>query len=213
MRDPSRHRAPSISGEAEAVLVRVQQQRASALGAHGDAVARLAVRVGRRLGITGSELNELRRAAELHDIGKVAIPDPMLEKRGPLDAEEWELMRQHTVLGEQILSAAPSLAAICKLVRSSHERWDGAGYPDGLAEEQIPLASRIIFVCDAYDAMRCERHYAEAMSHEAALEQLRLGAGSQFDPTVVDVFVELDESDPDAEPSTRRFARVELSPS
>ena len=96
----------------------------------------------------------LRRAAELHDIGKIAIPDEILRKPGPLDEIEWELMRKHTLIGERILGASPSLAPVARLVRSSHERWDGEGYPDGLAGEDIPLGARIIFVCDAFDAMR-----------------------------------------------------------
>ena len=93
------------------------------------------------------------RAAELHDIGKIAIPDSVLNKPGPLDATEWELMRSHTLIGERILGAAPALRPVAKLVRSTHERWDGGGYPDGLAGEEIPLGARIIFICDAFDVM------------------------------------------------------------
>ena len=106
----------------------------------------------------------MRHAAELHDIGKVAIPDSIVEKPGPLDDEEWAFMRRHTIIGERILAAAPSLAPVGELVRSSHERYDGRGYPDGLAGEDIPLGARIIAVCDAFDAMLADRPYSPARS-------------------------------------------------
>jgi two-component system, cell cycle response regulator len=184
------------------------------LATHSSSVADLSVKVGERIGISGSELTALSRAAELHDIGKVAIPEALLNKRGPLDEAELDLMRQHTVLGERILSAVPALAGIGRLVRSSHERWDGLGYPDGIAGQDIPLASRIIFVCDAYDAMRAERPYAAAMSHEDAIEQLRAGAGSQFDTTVVEVFLWLSLHEPKrflGQPQPQAAARLRPS--
>ena len=127
------------------------------------------------------------RAAELHDIGKIAIPDRVLHKVGPLDDDEWELMMTHTTIGERILAAAPAMAPVAALVRSSHERWDGDGYPDRLASEQIPLGSRIIFVCDAYEAMTESRSYRDPISPEDALEELRRCAGSQFDPQLVEL--------------------------
>jgi two-component system cell cycle response regulator len=178
-------RRPSAGGEVEAVLIRVLNQRAPELGDHGNAVRTLAVAVGRDIGLPDGELAALSRASELHDIGKIAIPDAILNKPTPLDDEEWEFIRQHTILGERIVSAAPSLAPIGWVIRASHERWDGAGYPDGLSGEDIPLAARIIFACDAYDAITAERPYAPARDSEAALEELRAGAGSQFDPKVV----------------------------
>jgi two-component system cell cycle response regulator len=151
-------------------------------------VAVLARSVGERLGITGPELDDLERAAELHDIGKIAIPDAILNKPGPLDIEEWDFMRRHTLIGESMLSAAPVLQAAARIVRSSHERFDGAGYPDGLRGEQIPLASRIVFVCDAFHAMTSDRPYGAAGSVDAALEELAECAGTQFDPVVVEAF-------------------------
>jgi diguanylate cyclase (GGDEF)-like protein len=178
-------RRPSAGGEVEAVLIRVLNQRAPELGEHGDAVKSLAFAVGEDMGLPPGELASLGRASELHDIGKIAIPDAILNKPGPLDDEEWEFMRQHTILGERIVSAAPSLASVGRLIRSSHERWDGAGYPDGLSGEEVPLAARIIFVCDAYDAITAERPYSPARGPETALEELRREAGSQFDPAVV----------------------------
>ena len=123
-------------------------------------MSRLAVAVGRELGLDAEEIDVLRRAAEFHDIGKIAIPDEILRKPGRLDEIEWELMRKHTLVGERILGTSPSLAPVARLVRSSHERWDGEGYPDGLAGEEIPLGARIILICDAFDAMRHERPYS-----------------------------------------------------
>ena len=119
---------------------------------HSTGVARLAMSMGRRLGMDAEQLDELGRAAELHDIGKVGIPDAIIEKPGLLDAGEWEFIHQHTILGERILSAAPALRPVAKIVRASHERWDGRGYPDGLSGAEIPLAARIVAVCDAYEA-------------------------------------------------------------
>jgi two-component system cell cycle response regulator len=178
-------RRPSAAGEVEAVLIRVLNQRAPELGDHGNAVRTLAVAVGRDMGLPDGELAALSRASELHDVGKIAIPDAILNKPTPLDDDEWEFIRQHTILGERIVSAAPSLAPVGRLIRASHERWDGAGYPDGRAGEDIPLAARIIFACDAYDAITTERPYSPRRGAETALEELRRAAGSQFDPEVV----------------------------
>jgi diguanylate cyclase (GGDEF)-like protein len=155
---------------------------------HSEHVASLARGVGRHLGLSEAACAELVRAAELHDIGKIAIPYAILHKPGPLDEGEWELMRRHPTIGANILSAAPALGKVAEIVRSSHERFDGGGYPLGIAGAEIPLASRIVFVCDAYDAMVSSRAYSSPMSDEGALEQLRRGAGSQFDPEVVVAF-------------------------
>src|SRR5262249_3508158 len=119
------------------------------------------------------------------DIGKLAIPEGILEKRGPLTAEESEFIRQHTVIGERILDAAPSLAGCAKIVRSSHENWDGTGYPDGLVGDEIPLEARIIAVCDAFQAMTTTRPYRGARAPEEAIAELRRCSGTQFDPDVV----------------------------
>jgi diguanylate cyclase (GGDEF)-like protein len=179
-------RRPSPGREVEAVLVRVLQHRAPELGQHGRTVAALTASVASELAIPDGELTALLRTAELHDIGKMAIPDAILQKPGPLDDHEWEFMRQHTILGERILSAAPSLGAIARLVRSTHERWDGKGYPDGLKGDETPFAARIVFVCDAYDAIVTERPYSAAESHEFALAELRRCAGTMFDPDIVE---------------------------
>jgi diguanylate cyclase (GGDEF)-like protein len=178
-------RRPSAGGEVEAVLLRILNQRAPELSEHANAVKSLAVAVGENLKLPPGELATLGRASELHDIGKIAIPDAILTKPGPLDEAEVEFMHQHTILGERIVAAAPSLATVGRLIRSSHERWDGEGYPDALAGEEIPLAARIIFACDAYDAITTERPYSPARGPEVALTVLRECAGTQFDPEVI----------------------------
>ena len=123
------------------------------------------------------------------DLGKLAVPDEILRKRGPLDEREWEFIRQHTVVGERILRASPALKDVSPLVRSSHENWDGSGYPDELVGEAIPLASRIIRVCDAFTAMTAARPYREALTEDAALGELEQGAGVEYDPGVARVAV------------------------
>jgi diguanylate cyclase (GGDEF)-like protein len=173
------------------VLQQVLHERSPALAEHLADVAEAAVAVAERLGLDGSEVEHIRQAAQLHDVGKIAVPDAILEKPGPLDDEEWGFVRSHTVIGQRIVCAAPALSAVGRLIRSSHERWDGTGYPDRLAGAAIPLGSRIIAVCDAYDAMRSDRPYREASSHEGALAELRRCAGTQFDTAVVDAFVRI----------------------
>src|ERR687887_476875 len=134
-------------------------------------------------------LDQARLTAELHDVGKVAIPDAIINKPGPLDDAEWAFMKRHTLIGERIVAAAPALCGVAKLVRASHERWDGGGYPDGLAGEDIPLGARIVAVCDTYDAIIADRPYRPARRAAEALAELRRCAGTQFDPAVVDAFV------------------------
>ena len=134
-----------------------------------------------------ADRSPLLQAASLHDVGKAAVPDDILNKSGPLNDDEWAFMRRHTLIGERILSAAPALSRAAKLVRWSHERYDGKGYPDKLAGRAIPLASRIIAVCDAYDAMVSDRPYKPAAEPAAARAELRRCAGQQFDPEVVEI--------------------------
>jgi two-component system cell cycle response regulator len=135
--------------------------------------------------LSEEEIDEVVRAAELHDVGKMAIPDTILEKPGPLSDEERAFMVRHTVLGERILRTTPALTSIAGLVRSSHERYDGTGYPDRLAGDRIPLGSRIVFVCDAFSAMTSDRPYARRKSVAEAIDEMERCAGSQFDPRVV----------------------------
>jgi diguanylate cyclase (GGDEF)-like protein len=175
------------------VLLRIIHAKQPSLEDHSSDVAELCLRVGRRLEMNAEELDELARAAELHDVGKVGIPDAILDKPGQLDENEWQFMHQHTVLGERILSAAPALRPVARIVRATHERWDGRGYPDGLSGEQIPLGARIIAACDAYDAMTTDRCYRRAIAHADACEELRREAAHQFDPAVTSALLaELD---------------------
>ncbi len=169
-------------------LLQVLHEREPALGEHLQSVAETAALTASALRMTAEEVDVVRRAAELHDVGKVAIPDAILHKPGPLNDIEMDLMKSHTLTGERILSASPAMRPVAELVRSSHERWDGGGYPDGLAEAEIPLGSRIILVCDAFDAMTHQRSYQPAIDRAEAIDELRRHAGSQFDPAVVDAF-------------------------
>jgi diguanylate cyclase (GGDEF)-like protein len=179
---------PGADRQSTDVLVRALAARHPDLGDHLDGVAELAESVARTVGMTDAEVTRVRQAAELHDVGKVAIPDSILSKQGPLDEDEWAFMRRHTIIGERILAGAPALAMAGRLVRASHERYDGGGYPDGLAGPDIPLGARIIAVCDSFDAMLADRPYGEARSTEEAFAELRRCAGGQFDPLVVDAF-------------------------
>jgi diguanylate cyclase (GGDEF)-like protein len=173
------------------VLLRAIQERAPELAERHAAVARLAERVGERMGLPAEERVQLRQAADLHDVGKLGIPEAILGKPGPLDPDEWAFVRRHPLIGERIIGAAPALAAAAKLVRSTHERFDGGGYPDGLAGDQIPLGARVIAVCDAFTAMTSARPHAPRLTVPQALTELRQGAGSQFDPQVVEAVSEL----------------------
>jgi two-component system cell cycle response regulator len=188
-------RRSSVGQQTRDVLLQVLHERQPELHDHLHDVADLALAVGRKMGLVPEELDELARAAELHDVGKMAVPEEILNKPGPLDDVEWAVMKQHTIVGERILRAAPALLPVAKLVRSSHECWDGSGYPDGLAGEEIPLGARIVSVCDAYDAMITLRPYKPPIPIGEALEELRRCAGKQFDPDVVAAFCETVLSD------------------
>jgi two-component system, cell cycle response regulator len=190
MRTAKGMRPSSPQRQTHEVLIHILREREPWLVDHLRGVAQLAEAVGRAAGLQAEELDALIRAAELHDIGKIAIPDRILHKPGPLDGAEWELMRRHTTIGERILAIAPAMAPVAALVRSSHERWDGAGYPDELEGEAIPFGSRIIFVCDAFEAMIETRSYRAPRTPDDALDELRKCAGTQFDPRVVELFAE-----------------------
>ncbi|MCE3287957.1 MAG: diguanylate cyclase and metal dependent phosphohydrolase [Gaiellaceae bacterium] len=168
----------------EALLVRDPAVQEQLIG-----VGSLATEVGQMLGLRRDELEELGRAAQLHDLGKLAVPDEILSKPGPLDEREWAFVRQHTIVGERILRASPALRSVATVVRASHENWDGSGYPDGLAGDDIPLASRIIRACNAFVAMTSQRPYRDAMEVDDALKELTHCAGTDFDPTVARVLV------------------------
>jgi two-component system cell cycle response regulator len=170
------------------VLMEALDTRSPDRGDHVHGLAEIVESVARRLGVGIEELEQVRLAAELHDVGKTALPSSLLGKRFPLDPDEREFVERHTLIGERILRAAPALARVARLVRWTHERYDGAGYPDRLSGEEIPLGARIIAVCDAFDAMISARPYRKALSVEQAVAELRHNAGSQFDPIVVEAF-------------------------
>jgi diguanylate cyclase (GGDEF)-like protein/PAS domain S-box-containing protein len=179
----------SAGRQATDALLKALAERNPSLGHHLDDVTGLCEAVGNQFCLTEEEMTPLLQAAALHDVGKVAIPDAILDKPGPLDETEWDFMRTHTLIGERILAEAPALAEAAKIVRFTHERHDGNGYPDGLAGEEIPLAARIIAVCDAFDAMTSNRPYRTAMSAEGALSEIHNCSGTQFDPKVIAAFV------------------------
>jgi response regulator RpfG family c-di-GMP phosphodiesterase len=153
---------------------------------HSQAVVDLAVAAAARLGLTGDDLAGVEHAALLHDIGKIGVSDAILRNPGGLSDEEWQEMRRHPEIGEQLVGSMPGVAHLAPIIRAEHERWDGAGYPDGLAGEDIPLASRLVLVCDAYHAMTSDRPYRRAMTPEAAVAELAANAGTQFCPRSVD---------------------------
>jgi diguanylate cyclase (GGDEF)-like protein len=174
----------SIAGLAEALL-----ERDRYTGEHSERVAELSAQVARSLGLDEREVERVRAAARLHDIGKVGIPDDILRKGGDLSEQEWQTMRGHPMIGERIVRSMPGLGPVARIIRHEHERWDGSGYPEGLSGEQIPIGARIVFACDAYHAMTSNRPYREAMSHGDAIRELAEGAGSQFDPQVTEVLI------------------------
>jgi putative nucleotidyltransferase with HDIG domain len=155
-------------------------------GGHTERVATVSVALARRLGFSGSELDALEIGALLHDIGKIGIPERILHKPMPLDAEEWEVMREHPVISEYILSEVELPEIVLQIARSSHERMDGAGYPDGLSGQEIPLAARIVLVADAFDALTSDRPYRAGRHIPAAFVELREHTGTQFCPRVIE---------------------------
>jgi HD-GYP domain-containing protein (c-di-GMP phosphodiesterase class II) len=168
---------------------------------HCRSVVELATAVGQELKLKADDLQELEIAALLHDVGKIAIPKEILNKPARLTEEEFELMKTHTLEGQALLDRIGGrLARVGAIVRSCHERWDGRGYPDGMLAEEIPLAARIVFCCDAYSAMTTNRPYRKAMPREEAVGELRANAGSQFEPRIVDALIRvLDDTEEVAE--------------
>ncbi|MCW2968353.1 MAG: diguanylate cyclase and metal dependent phosphohydrolase [Solirubrobacteraceae bacterium] len=184
----------SVAASYEAVVVALSSAldaRDEYTGQHSSETAELVASVAERLGLPETEVARVRQVAVLHDIGKLGVPTEILTKPDPLTDEEWALMREHPAIGERILSGIPGLEDIATAIRHEHERWDGGGYPDGLAGDLIPLASRIVFACDAWHAMTSDRPYRPAMALDAALDQLREHAGTQFDPRVAQALLEV----------------------
>ena len=175
-------------GTAEA-LAAALEAKDSYTADHASSIADLAVEVGEEFGLDADALRDLRYGAIFHDIGKIAIPDAILNKPGPLTGPEFEVIKRHPIVGEQILAPVPFLEQVRRIVRHDHERWDGGGYPDGLKGRQIPIGARIVLVVDAFHAMVSDRSYRQGMSEESARLELRAHAGTQFDPDVVEAFL------------------------
>ena len=176
------------SRQSNEVLMEALADRGPDRGDHLHGLTELVEAVARKMDVGFEELEEVRLAAELHDVGKTALPTTLLQKRFPLNEDEREYIERHPVIGERILHAAPALHKVARLIRWTHERYDGAGYPDHLNGLEIPLGARIISVCNAFDAMISNRPYRKAMSVEEAMAELQKNAGSQFDPLVVNAF-------------------------
>jgi diguanylate cyclase (GGDEF)-like protein/putative nucleotidyltransferase with HDIG domain len=174
-----------------AVLSDALEAKDSYTAAHADDVAEFAVRVAGRLGLEDEELRNVRYGALLHDIGKIGVRSEVLNKPGRLTEAEFEEIKQHTIIGAKMLERIPNFSAVPPIVRSAHERWDGRGYPDGLAGERIPLGARIVCACDAFHAMISDRPYSKARSVEEAIEEMARCAATQFDPAVVRALLEV----------------------
>ena len=183
-----------MQDEAVAVLLRLASEGAPHVAAHMERTERLAMAFVKDLGLGEPLARLVLLTARLHDIGKLGVPPWLLEKTGPLTEFELGLMQEHTLIGQEMLERRPELLPIGPLVRATHERWDGTGYPDGLSGGAIPLPSRIVAICDAFDAMTRPRSYSDAMSIPVALKEIQECAGSQFDPGAVSVFYRLFDS-------------------
>uniref|UniRef100_UPI002869C5E7 HD domain-containing phosphohydrolase n=1 Tax=Deinococcus sp. TaxID=47478 RepID=UPI002869C5E7 len=173
---------------------------------HTERATQLVTELGTALGLRGTELDHLREGAYLHDLGKLCVPDAILQKPGPLTTEEWQLMQAHTSRGWALARHIPSIApAVLDVIRHHHERWNGMGYPDALTGRDIPLLARIFAVIDVYDALISERPYKRAWTPEAALEEIEAQAGVQFDPEIVRTFVSLQRQE-------RQFSSLSAAP-
>lgn len=170
-------------------LARTVEARDAYTEGHLQRLARYSVAIGERMGMSPSELTALRYGALLHDVGKIGIDETIIRKAGPLTADEYRVMQQHTLIGERIVAPLRMAAKVAPIVRGHHERWDGSGYPDGLAGETIPLGARVVAVVDAFDAMTTQRPYNHVLSAEEAVGRLLAGAGTSWDPRIVAIFV------------------------
>lgn len=189
--ESQKERERSYIEAVEAVMAAIDHRDRESAG-HSHRVGRYAVLLARHLGLSGDELKAVEWGALLHDVGKIAVPDAILRKEGPLNESEWRVMRRHPEWGHAILEDVRFLRPALDVVRHHHERWDGEGYPQGLSRDEIPLAARIFSVVDTYDAMTSNRYYREARTHKAALAELRRVAGTQLDPQIVAAFLELE---------------------
>jgi HD-GYP domain-containing protein (c-di-GMP phosphodiesterase class II) len=179
-----------------AALSRSMDSKDNYTGSHTERVSNISIGLGKRLGFTGAELDAIEIGALMHDIGKIGIPESILHKPGPLDNDEWIVMKRHPVISELILSEIDLSPIVLQIARSSHERLDGAGYPDGLAGEEIPLPARIVLVADAYDALTTDRPYRRARRPRAAIDEIVANQGTQFCPLVVAALERIYREDP-----------------
>jgi HD-GYP domain-containing protein (c-di-GMP phosphodiesterase class II) len=180
-----------------AALSRSMEAKDLYTGGHTGRVAAVAVALAERLGYTGDELHAIEIGALLHDIGKIGIPEQILRKEGPLDDGEWTIMRTHPLVSDFILAELDLDPIIRQCARSSHERIDGGGYPDGLSGDEVPVPARIVFVADAFDALTSDRPYRRGRSTKAALAEIEANAGTQFCPSVVAALRQLWETSPE----------------
>ncbi|MEI7615140.1 MAG: diguanylate cyclase [Actinomycetota bacterium] len=181
-------------GNAGSVILALEQalyEKSNETMEHAQRLKELSLKLGKKLKLHSHQLDELSLFASLHDIGKVAVPETILLKEGALSEKEWEVIKRHSETGFNIAQSSPQIAHIAKYILSCHENWDGSGYPVGLAKEEIPLLSRIVFIADSYDIMTCKRTYKTAMSKEGAVIELKRCAGTQFDPMLVEKFLEV----------------------
>ncbi len=204
-----KHHSLIERGQPHGVLLQALYEREPDLRDHVNRVAAISLHFGRSLSLDEDTLREIELVAQLHDIGKLAIPDSILEKQHPLSPEEVEFIKRHTIIGERILSAAPALSSVGVTVRATHEAFDGSGYPDGLSGDDIPFVARLVAVCDTYSAITSDRVYQARRNHDEALRELRTVAGAQLDPDLVEFFCTtlavLDESELAAPADHARF--------
>ena len=182
--------SPSMRGKTINAIITTLHEKNKREEQHSHRVSKLCKSMGKALGLSEDEIKELKTVGLLHDIGKIAIDENILNKPGKLTDDEWEEIKRHPEIGYRILSTVNDMSEMAEYVLAHHERWDGKGYPKGLKGEEIPLQSRIITIADAYDAMTSERSYRSALPEEVAIEELKKNAGIQFDPELVKVFIE-----------------------
>ncbi len=180
--------SPSMRGRTITAIIKTLNEKNKREEAHSHRVSALCMELGKALGLTYGEVEELKTVGLFHDIGKIAIEEAILNKEGKLTLDEWEEIKRHPEIGYRILSTVNEMAEMAEFVLAHHERWDGKGYPKGLVQEQIPLFSRIIAIADAFDAMTSERTYRRTLSYQEAAEELLKNAGTQFDPELVEIF-------------------------